>query len=211
MEFELQVVFLIGLVAASALVGLLVMSRRSQAMSIWPCPDHKSWQALTFWSLFRIANIATLIVIAGTWAPGLAGSPLRLLAAGVGAGSFILYALACVQLGRLNLYGATEGLNTNGIYRWSRNPQYATAIPGYLALAIGAASLPALGLAVLLGTVFWLMATLEERWLREAYGAAYDDYRRRVPRFYNVDRARVTVRRAILNARSKAEAVLRQL
>lgn len=211
MEFGLQLVFLIGFAAASALIALLVMSSRLPALSIWPCPDHRSWRALTFWSLFRIANVATLIVIAGTWTPGLSESPLRFLAAAVGAGCFILYAMACVQLGRLNLYGATEGLNTEGIYRWSRNPQYATAIPGYIALAIGAASVPALGLALLVGIIFWQMATLEERWLIEAYGGAYDDYRRRVPRFYNIARSRGVLKRAVHNARSKAEAMIRQL
>ncbi|WP_072393203.1 isoprenylcysteine carboxylmethyltransferase family protein [Hyphomicrobium sp. CS1GBMeth3] len=210
MGFELQLVFLIGLVAASALIALLAMSSHSSAVSIWPCPDHRSWQALTFWALFRIANVATLIVIAGTWTPGVTESVPRLIATGVGAICFIFYAMGCVQLGRRNLYGATEGLNTDGIYRWSRNPQYATAMPGYVALAVGAASAPALCLAALVGVIFWQMATLEERWLLAAYGDAYDHYRSRVPRFYNVERARVALRRMANTARSKAEAVIRQ-
>ncbi len=81
-----------------------------------------------------------------------------------------------------------------GIYRWTRNPQYATIIPAYAGLGLGADSLNALGLVALVGLVYVLMAYAEEPWLRAAYPGAYERYARRVPRFYNWRRTRGLLR-----------------
>lgn len=201
MDYLPQFVFLTGFVSASSLVVLLGLSRFLGTVRIWPCPDHKSWQALTFWSLFRLANVCTIITLAVSCAPGLLQSIPRLIALAIGGVCFTAYVLACFELGHKNLYGGTDGLKTRGIYRLSRNPQYATAIPGYIALAIAAHSVSALTLSALLSLAFWLMATLEERWLEGAYGSAYTRYRGSVPRFYNVSRIRAAVRRAASVAR----------
>jgi protein-S-isoprenylcysteine O-methyltransferase Ste14 len=191
-----QPIFLTGLASAAALIALLAVSSFPTILSVWPRGDHWSWQTLTFWSLFRLTNLAALVTIAGDWMPGLIHSPPRLAAATAGALCFVAYAVACFQLGRENLYGGTDGLRTRGIYRWSRNPQYALAAPGYITLALGSQSGRALCLAALLAFVFWQMAVLEERWLLATYGSAYSRYCRRVARFYNFDRLRALVRRS---------------
>ncbi|MCC7253151.1 methyltransferase [Hyphomicrobium sp.] len=197
MSYLSQFVFVTGLASSLILVVLLGVSRFQGTVTIWPCPDHRSWQALTFWSLFRLANVSTIITLAVSCAPGLFQSIPRLIALAIGAACFICYVLACLELGHKNLYGGTGGLKTQGIYRLSRNPQYATAIPGYLALAIAAYSASALTLSALLSVAFWLMATLEEKWLDTAYGSAYARYRGSVPRFYNVGRFRAAARRTL--------------
>jgi protein-S-isoprenylcysteine O-methyltransferase Ste14 len=197
MDTVSQLVFLAGLASSLTLIALLGASRLSTKVSIWPCPDHRSWQALTFWSLFRISNVSTLITLVLTCAPGLMHSVPRMTALVLGAAIFICYVIACLELGPKNLYGGTGGLKTEGLYRWSRNPQYATAIPGYIALALAAHSVWALILAALLSMAFWLMATLEETWLEAAYGDVYARYRNRVPRFFNLDRLRAALRRTV--------------
>lgn len=197
MHYLPQFVFLTGFASSLMLVVLLGASRFQAAVAIWPCPDYKSWQALTFWALFRLANVSTVITLAVSCAPGLFQSAPRLIALAIGAACFICYVLACLELGHKNLYGGTGGLKTQGIYRLSRNPQYATAIPGYIALAIAAYSASALILSVLLSVAFWLMATLEEKWLDATYGSAYARYCGSVPRFYNVGRFRAAARRTL--------------
>jgi protein-S-isoprenylcysteine O-methyltransferase Ste14 len=200
-----QLIFLAGLGSSLILGVLLAVSRYAPSVAIWPCPDHRSWQALTFWSLFRIANVSTIATLAVSCAPGLLESSPRLIALVLGALSFACYFAACLELGHKNLYGGTAGLRTQGIYRWSRNPQYATAIPGYIAFAIAAHSAPALALAVLLSMAFWLMAMLEEAWLERAYGEAYVRYRSRVPRFFNFSRLWITMQHAATFARRRVE------
>jgi protein-S-isoprenylcysteine O-methyltransferase Ste14 len=175
----------IGAVAGVALIVLLTWTRLDPALRFWPAPRHRSWQSVLFWTLFRTLNVAALAVAALGWQRWDGLSPDRLLGAAVAVAGGVLYGLACYALGRSNLYCGQDGLVTQGIYRWTRNPQYATAIPAFLGLALASRSCGALALAVVLAAVFVLMALAEEPWLEAAYGEEYLAYRRRVARFWN--------------------------
>lgn len=185
----MDLVFHIGLAAGGVLNALLLLSR-GLPLGLWPCPERWSVEQVCFWTLFRVTNVATLAVILLGIAPGLFDTPWRIGAAGFGLVCFGFYLWACLELGRENLYCGSAGLKVRGIYRWSRNPQYATAIPGYLAGAAAAGPLEALVLAAVVSLVFLQMAMLEERWLAATYGASFDAYRARVSRFYNVRHVR---------------------
>ena len=50
--------------------------------------------------------------------------------------SAVISGYALRALGRSNTYCNQDGLVTDGIYRWTRNPQYATIIPVYALLAV---------------------------------------------------------------------------
>ncbi len=79
---------------------------------------------------------------------------------------------------------ATNAMIESGPYRISRNPLYVGLLALYLGLALLAATfwgLVLFPLAVLL--VRWGAIRPEERFLRERFGAAYDDYARRVRRW----------------------------
>jgi protein-S-isoprenylcysteine O-methyltransferase Ste14 len=79
---------------------------------------------------------------------------------------------------------ATSTIIETGPYRLSRNPLYVGLLALYLGLALLAPSVWALVLfpvAVLL--VYWGAIRPEERFLHERFGAAYDDYARRVRRW----------------------------
>ncbi len=175
----------IGAVTGVALIVLLTWTRLDPALRFWPAPRHRSWQSVLFWTLFRTLNVAALAVAALGWERWDGLSPDRLLGAAVAVEGGALYGLACYALGRSNLYCGQDGLVTQGIYRWTRNPQYATAIPAFLGLALASRSWGALALAVVLAAVFVLMALAEEPWLEAAYGEEYLAYRRRVARFWN--------------------------
>jgi protein-S-isoprenylcysteine O-methyltransferase Ste14 len=78
----------------------------------------------------------------------------------------------------------TETMIEEGPYRLSRNPLYVGLLALYLGLALLVPSFWALvlsPLAVLL--VRWGAIRPEERFLHQRFGAAYDDYTRRVRRW----------------------------
>lgn len=180
----------LGGVSGATLTFLLAVNVRNGALRIWPAA-HKSWQSYLFWFLFRSLNLSALTLAAIDWQPMNEMDPIRSTAATAAAIGAIMYVAACVRLGRDNLYCGNQGLMTLGIYGWSRNPQYAIAMPSYVALAIASQSQPLLLLVALLIAVCWLMAVNEEPWLEAEYGKAYLHYKQTVPRFYNVSRLKL--------------------
>jgi protein-S-isoprenylcysteine O-methyltransferase Ste14 len=79
---------------------------------------------------------------------------------------------------------ATNALIEEGPYRVSRNPLYVGLLALYLGVALLAPTLWGLALfpaAVLL--LLWSAIRPEERYLHQRFGAAYDDYARRVRRW----------------------------
>jgi protein-S-isoprenylcysteine O-methyltransferase Ste14 len=79
--------------------------------------------------------------------------------------------------------GNIETLYTDGPYARSRNPQYVGMIVGLTGFAL---IVNALSVAILAALhVLWvvLLPFAQEPWLREQFGAAYNRYRERVPRF----------------------------
>lgn len=84
-------------------------------------------------------------------------------------------------------HGATSGevaeLKTDGLYRYSRNPQYVAD----MAILIGWAILSASGWAAIIAVVGVLVLAsallAEEPWLEDTYGADYKTYKSKVPRY----------------------------
>lgn len=187
-----RLAFILGLASAIPLLILLLWTWRGSGPRIWPTPQPGSWQSLVFWPLFRTLN-ASAFLAAVSGEPDLVQVPpwARMIAllALLGAGALYLYALHA--LGHANTYCERDGLVTRGIYRWTRNPQYATVIPVYVALALAADNWATAVLCLALVAVYVLMALNEEPWLAAAYGGAYLLYCRRVPRFFNWRRALV--------------------
>jgi len=181
-------IFAIGAVAGLTLLFLLLLARRHPVMHVWPPPGAWSWQSLVFWILFRALNLSVIVLAVADIASFDNDILSRVIAGFIGLAGVVLYVCACVALGRENLYGGKAGLITSGIYRWTRNPQYATIIPAYFGIAVASGSLRCQLLAALAAAVFLQMAVAEEAWLAEAYGQAYARYRAMVPRFYNFRR-----------------------
>lgn len=185
----------IGLAAGAGLAVLLGTTLVGRGPGFWPTPGKGTWQSRVFWSLFRTLNGAALLTAGLDWGgSGLVPEALRWLGALAAASGFALYARSLASLGPPNTYCRRAGLVERGIYRWTRNPQYATVIPAYAGLALAADSGPALALIALLALVYVLMAYAEEPWLQKAYPGAYERYARRVPRFYNWRRTRAFLR-----------------
>jgi protein-S-isoprenylcysteine O-methyltransferase Ste14 len=116
----------------------------------------------------------------------------------------VIYLSALIALGRKATYCQASGLETSGIYRWTRNPQYTTAIAAMALLAVGVADFPLAALAGALITVYVLMANAEEPWLLQRYGQAYVEYAAEVPRFFHVNHAVKMLRQNIGGVLSQA-------
>ena len=151
---------------------------------IWPPPTKDSWQ---FW----VSWICSAI--------GMTGSPFVgiLDFETLGHRHWILLfigGLAILMGGGIAIWGTTTlsahqslglkgKLMTDGPYQYSRNPQYVGFILMYGGIILFTFSLMALLTGTMVMLVFAVLPFSEEPWLRQQYGAAYDDYCRDVPRF----------------------------
>jgi protein-S-isoprenylcysteine O-methyltransferase Ste14 len=195
----------LGIILGLTLSGLLICTIAFSEFKFWPTPGKGTWQSFLFWGLFRSLNTITLVMAFVCWQPWQEFSPARLAGAGIAIVCGVLYGLALHALGRTNVYCGRDGLVTGGIYAWTRNPQYATAIPAYLSLALASFSAAFFAVASLAALCFALMAFAEERWLEAAYGTEYLRYRREVARFYNWRYALALLKQEVLPARQAAE------
>lgn len=178
--------FLIGCGVGIVLLTLLVMTVAGSPLRVWPLSPSWDFRSVVFWTLFRSLHILTAVVAAVDFALWSEGIPVvRVAGLVVACVAAIFYLYAGIWLGKENLYGGQGGLETRGIYRYTRNPQYAAAIPASLGIGIASCSLPAFVISACLAGAYVLMACAEEPWLEKAYGPAYRRYRTAVPRFYN--------------------------
>ena len=80
--------------------------------------------------------------------------------------------------------GEVDILKTDGLYAWSRNPQYVADMAIILGWAVLSASIWSISVAVLGIVVLGIAPIAEEPWLEENYGQQYRDYRNRVRRYF---------------------------
>ncbi len=199
-------VFGIGAAVALVLLGLLAATLLLPgSLRIWPTPGPGTWQSYVFWPLFRSLNVLcfALAAVDGTQLLGMP-SGLRAVALTALAVSVAVFIYAFRVLGRDNSYGASDGLVTDGIYRWTRNPQNAMLVVVYGCLALAADGWRTAILCAAMMAVYWLMILVEEPWLAGVYGEPYRRYCARVPRFFNWRRAVVLARSAVRRRRSWA-------
>jgi steroid 5-alpha reductase family enzyme len=181
-----HIVFAVGLAVGLTLNFLLLCTLLAPPFRIWPTPEPGSWQSLTFWGLFRGGMVLTFVVAILDWnSAGLIdlsrliiGLPLFLVGFGI-------TVFAYFNLGLGNTYCGADGLVSHGLYRFSRNPQYASSIMGLIGTVIIADSWLTVPLAFLMSCAYVLMALTEEAWLDLHYGATYQEYRQRTARFFD--------------------------
>jgi protein-S-isoprenylcysteine O-methyltransferase Ste14 len=189
------VLFSITAAIAVVLLALLVLTLVVPTLRLWPTPGAGTWQSWVFWPLFRSLNVLCFALALVDRTPWL-GLPLwfRLSALAALAGSLALFLYSFWVLGRDNSYGAREGLVTDGIYQWTRNPQNTMLIVVYGSLALAADSAVVYLACAAMMAVYILMVLAEEPWLEGVYGEPYRSYCRSVPRFFNWRRALDAVR-----------------
>lgn len=179
---------------AVALLVLLILTLVLPSLRLWPTPGAGSWQSYVFWPLFRSLNVLCFALALTDRTPWL-GLPLWLRGAALVllAASLALFFYSFWVLGRDNSYGAREGLVTEGIYQWTRNPQNAMLIVVYGSLALATDSASTILACAAMMAVYHLMVLAEEPWLEAVYGEPYRSYCASVPRFFNWRRAMDTL------------------
>jgi protein-S-isoprenylcysteine O-methyltransferase Ste14 len=180
-----------GTASALLLIAGLIAGRMKSEWRIWPAPPAGSLKSFGFWTLFRTLNVVVLILAIERFSTTLTGATaaLRIALAAVSLISGAAYLYTLWSLGRKATYCQASGLATDRVYRWTRNPQYATAILAFATLGLAADAWDATPLAGALVVVYAMMAVAEEPWLEARYGRDYLDYKRAVPRFFNLRHA----------------------
>jgi steroid 5-alpha reductase family enzyme len=179
--------FAAGIGAGAILNLLLLRTLFAPPFRIWPTPEPGSWQSLTFWGLFRFGMVATFAVALLDWnGAGLLDASRLLIGLPLFLVGFGITICGYFNLGLGNTYCGEDGLVSHGLYRISRNPQYASSILGLIGVAISADSWLTLPLAALMACVYVQMALTEEAWLEQRYGASYRDYCAGTARFVDL-------------------------
>ena len=151
---------------------------------IWPPPGCRSWHYILTWICFFAAVGLNAILLFLDWSSWVFSDDLRFL---VGIPLALLGGLLAIwgggTVGWKNSSGVRDGFISTGPYRFTRNPQYLGDNVFFVGLCIVANSeilwithaLPAL--------VFIITPLSEEVWLKEQYGDAYEQYRRKTSQF----------------------------
>lgn len=135
------------------------------------------WERWAYW-VYQGANAAFFLclLILQVWGDHGLRFWIGLLLYGAGLG---LCGAAVVSFARPD----RTGLNTGGLYRFSRNPMYVAYFLCFLGMVCLTGSLLLLGiLLVFQMSAHWIILA-EERWCLEQFGPAYEAYRSRVRRY----------------------------
>ena len=151
---------------------------------IWPPSGPRAWGGYAMLILFNLSAVGVVLVgildwgslSIPAWVRLAVGAPLWL------AGD-LLALWAIWALGTAPTYGGEGALVRRGPYAFSRNPQYLGFIVGLIGWGVMADSLFALIVCIVGVVPLVLVPFAEEPWLLAQHGAAYEEYRRAVPRF----------------------------
>ena len=143
--------------------------------------------ATGIWLTYLIHLALTLVAALNGWWP----IPAPFGLAATGGSALILFGAFLFLAGSLS-FGSIERMSgrlnnrlvTDGIYRWSRNPQNS----GWCCFLLGVAVAGRSGWSLLMAVAFWLSfvayVRTEERQLERQFGAAYRRYLERSHRYF---------------------------
>lgn len=184
LESSSTVTFVVALGAAALLANFVgVLASAAGRANYWPSGE-RDWRFYLQWTLSQTFTVVLLFVAFLDWNTlGLPRLPSLAVGLPLFISGFVVALAAGYDLGTEETAGLSGELRTGGWYRYSRNPQYV----GYIVASVGFALLAnSVLVAALCGLYicWWLVLPLaEEPWLREEYGAAYEQYADCTPRF----------------------------
>lgn len=174
----------LGLGIAAATMASILWSILFPKRRIWPPHHYTAATPILVW--ISTLSFFGILFLLGVWGWGVLPIP-DWLRSGIGI-PFIVIGHVIVwsevaHFGIPQTSGAKGTLKTDGMYRYSRNPQYAADI----AIVVGWMILTSAPSALILGAavIFVLLAApfAEEPWLKEQYGSEFEVYRACTRRF----------------------------
>lgn len=175
---------LVGLLSAFYLLIAIIWSIIYPEKRIWPPKIATAGLKLRVWAATIAIFTSAFILGVLDWNALEWPAPFRW---GLGFPLIILGNLfvwrGVFEIGANATSGEIDQLKTNGLYAWSRNPQYVADIFILLGWFAFSASIWASPI-VFLGILVLLLAPLaEESWLKNAYGESYSAYKKDVRRY----------------------------
>lgn len=143
----------------------------------------RSETAAAMWTAYGLGTVAYLDALRlGSRPRGDALGLVGLVVGSAGAGSVIAGMRVFQDPGQVAGTHAGD-LVTDGVYRYSRNPQYTGLVLLAAAGAAAARSAPAAGLAAAVAAIYRYWVPVEEAALRQSFGQEYRRYEATVPRW----------------------------
>jgi protein-S-isoprenylcysteine O-methyltransferase Ste14 len=178
------VAFAVTCACVVVLCSMMVVTLLTDGRFWPPGDDDRTFRVyVTFSRTFLLGFLATAALDWG-------GAAVTLPAVGrYGVGSVLFVAGVALlfksgkDLGEAETKGKANELRTEGLYRYTRNPQNLAYLVFFASLGVLSNSSLVAALTVGAAAFMLLQAVVEEPWLRETYGDEYDAYRGRVPRF----------------------------
>lgn len=180
-----NLLIILGLVIAAMTLAAILWSIAFPDRRLWPPKRYTILTPFLVWvPTFMLFGILILLGVWGwgdlpipSWVRFGAGLPFILI------GNIVVW-MEVSNFGVAQTGGAKGTLRTEGMYRYSRNPQYMADIgivSGWMILSAApwAMVVGLAGIAVLIAAPF-----SEEPWLKDQYGSAFKDYSSRVRRFF---------------------------
>ena len=181
--------FILTAVLLCGVLAMLAYSIVRPSKRIWPPPAQQTWQYYFVWLLTLLSYGGFIVVGLLDWNglgwPVVIRWPVGLVLI---IGGNVLAWSGLRQLSLMTTSGSKGPLVTDGLYRYSRNPQYIGDIAIIGGWAILSASVWAIPLCLGGMLAFVLTPFAEESWLEELHGDDYREYCRRVGRFFGRSR-----------------------
>lgn len=175
----------VGIGFASLTLIAILWSIANPSKRLWPPQEYTAITPLVIW----LPTFSIFGCLIGLGLLGWGETPIpNSLRYGLGIPLIVFGNLAVWyevgQFGVDQTGGAIGTLRTQGLYRFSRNPQYVADIAMIIGWVVLSASLLALPVAVLGALVLAISPFAEEPWMREIYGEEYAAYQKMVRRFF---------------------------
>ena len=192
--------FAAGLLCVTALLAGFAATALRDDYRFWPAGSDERKRRLYLFCTraFLLSTLLTVVFDAGSaplplWSRGVSGVTVVL--------ALVLLSKSAFDLGEKETEGRVGELRTDGLYRYTRNPQNLGYIVLFWAIAGSSASLLATILAGYITLCLVIQSFIEEPWLRTQYDG-YADYASTVPRFIGIR----SVRRVVTTIQSDEKA-----
>lgn len=180
---EIYILFAFTLALELTCTAMVIFSLILPERRFWPPRGGTSRGRSLMLVLFNLISAGIIILGILDWEGGEYPRWIRIGGGLLWIAGMVLAVRAVSCLGIKNTSGISSELVIKGPYRWTRNPQYL----GFMASLIGWGMTTSSPLTMVAGLVGWvplcLVPRIEEPWLLEVYGEAYQEYLQGTPRF----------------------------